>query len=99
MATARDDIRATDLEPPPVRLADGPEPVCGECRFHIPHLTRPGGWCACDAAELRWRMVAAGRRVCRDFAPWPGNGAAACVLAQVQAEIRPRHPRGGPTVY
>ena len=74
MATASEPIRATELEPPPVRLADGPQPSCGECRFHIPHLTRPGGWCACDAAELRWKLVAAGRPVCRDFAVWPENG-------------------------
>ena len=100
MATARNDISTRDLDPPPaVRLADGPEPVCGECRFHIPHLTKLGGWCACDAAELRWSMVAAGRPVCRDFAPWAGNGAAACALAEMQPEIRPRHPRGGNTVY
>jgi hypothetical protein len=76
-----------------------PEPDCGECRFHIPHLTRPGGWCACDTAELRWRMVAAGRRVCRDYSSWPGNGAAVCVLAQLQPETMPRHRRGGATVY
>jgi hypothetical protein len=99
MATARDDIRATDLEPPAVRLADGRQSTCGECRFHIPHLTRPGGWCACDAAELRWKLVAAGRSVCRDFAPWPENGNAAWALAEMPAAIGPRHPRGGGTVY
>jgi hypothetical protein len=46
-------------------------PVCGECAYHVPHATRPDGWCACQDAELRWQSVDAGGRVCEDFASWP----------------------------
>ena len=99
MATASDDIRATVPEPPAVRRADGPKPSCSECRFHIPHLTRPGGWCACDVAELKWHVVAAGRPLCRDFAPWPENGDAAWAFAEMQPAMRPHHPHGGGRVY
>jgi hypothetical protein len=84
MATARDDIRATGPEPPALRLADRPDPVCGECRFHIPHVATPGGWCACNAAELRWKPVSAEGPACDGFASWPEDGAVACFLAAMR---------------
>ena len=76
MATARVHIRPVQTEPPALTPADGPVPVCGECVFHVPHAVRQGGWCACAAAELKWKLVSAGRPVCDDFASWPADSPA-----------------------
>ena len=37
--------------------------LCGDCRFHVPFATKPGGWCACASAERRWQQVETGRAV------------------------------------
>jgi hypothetical protein len=50
-------------------------------------------------AELKWHVVAAGRPLCRDFAPWPENGDAAWAFAEMQPAMRPHHPHGGGRVY
>ena len=41
----------TSAGPAIMRPVETPAAVCGECAFHMPHATRPGGWCACDAAD------------------------------------------------
>ena len=72
-----------------MRLVQAPVVVCGECMFHIPHATRPGGWCACQASASRWKPVSAGRATCgSDFAPWPEGSPAQAFLAAMRV---PRH--------
>jgi hypothetical protein len=69
-----------------MRVVESPEAAagCGECRFHMPHATRPDGWCACDGAELHWQQVASGRAACKDFAGWPEGSPVAAFLAAMR---------------
>ena len=71
----------TAAGPAVMRPVKATKPVCGECAFHMPHATRPGGWCACRAADLRWKPVAAGRAACSDFAIWPEDSPAPADIA------------------
>jgi hypothetical protein len=67
MATMATKLDIETTSPVAMRPVGAPATVCGDCRYHIPHATRPSGWCACDAAELRWKPVAAAGAACGDF--------------------------------
>lgn len=80
--------RETEQPAEPVLVMRAVEPVvqplCGDCRFHIPYATKPGGWCACEGAELRWQQVETGRAVCADFADWPEGSPVPAFLAAMR---------------
>jgi hypothetical protein len=82
MATTATKVNSEMTSGPAVlRPVEASVAVCGECVFHMPHATMPGGWCACDAAELRWKPVSAGRAACGDFAIWPEGSPVPAFLA------------------
>jgi hypothetical protein len=67
-----------------MRAVKAPATVCGECAYHVPHATRPDGWCACQDAKLRWQSVDAGGKVCENFATWPEGSRAPAFLAAMR---------------
>lgn len=67
-----------------MRVVQSVAAECGDCRFHVPHATKPGGWCACEGAELRWRHVETGRAACEDFAGWPEGSPVPAFLAAMR---------------
>jgi hypothetical protein len=62
----------------PVKMA---EPVCGECRYHMPRATQPGRWCTLSTAGLFAQPVTPNQTACKDFATWPEGSPAPAFLA------------------
>jgi hypothetical protein len=67
-----------------MRAVQTPAVACGECIYHIPHATKPDGWCACKGSKQRWQPVEASRRVCQDFAVWPEGSPVPAYLAAMR---------------
>ena len=65
--TAANATTETTAGPAVMRLAEPSAAVCGECMYHIPLATRPGGWCACKTAQSSWMQVSERRPVCDAF--------------------------------
>ncbi len=84
MATMTRQVDRETAGPVVMRPVEAQAAVCDECAYHVPHATRPGGWCACAAADLRWKPVAAGGAACRDFATWPEGSLAPAFLAAMR---------------
>ena len=74
----------TTAGPAVMRLAETPAAVCGECMYHIPLATRPGGWCACKTAQSKWMQVSERRPACDAFASWPEDSPATKFLAAMR---------------
>ena len=73
-------------EPALVLRAVEPEAqaLCGDCKFHVPYATKPGGWCACASAELHLQSVRTSRAVCEDFSSWPEGSPVPAFLAAMR---------------
>jgi hypothetical protein len=85
MAITAREIQRQATEPAVVmREVKAPAALCGECAYHMPHATRPGGWCAKADADLRWQPVSAQREACGGFATWPEGSAAPAFLAAMR---------------
>ncbi len=84
MATMTTQGNSEAADPVVVRAVEAQAAVCGECAYHVPHATIPGGWCACAAADLRWKPVPAAGAACRDFASWPEGSPASAFLAAIR---------------
>jgi hypothetical protein len=84
MATIQMETTYEPKAPAIVRPVGMPEMQCGECMYHIPHATRPGGWCASKQPELSWQPVDPKRTACAAATAWPEGSPAPAFIAAMR---------------